>query len=204
MKRGHVELEKERYWGRMNVVLGGVHCSFRKEIKPYERYVVRSRVLGWDEKWLVIGSWFLRPVSVEKEEVLAAAISKYVFKKGRFTVKPERMWGWSGLSPERPSEANGISPPSKVEETVILEKESEGAKERADELKEAEVPEVLGKVVLDSDSVVDTDSREKISQVIVPGWDWARVDKERRRGLELVRGSMALDGELFEEYSCGT
>jgi hypothetical protein len=32
-------------------------------------------------------------------------------------------------------------------------------------------------------------------------WDWDRVDKERRRGLDLVKGWLALDADLFHEFS---
>lgn len=71
--------------------------SFRREVKSYERYEIRSRVLRWDAKWLVIGSWFVRNAKDAKERemegevvVLASALSKYVVKKGRFTVSSER------------------------------------------------------------------------------------------------------------------
>lgn len=43
--------------GRVSIILGSVHTSFHKEIKFYETYEVRSRILGWDRKWLLIGSW---------------------------------------------------------------------------------------------------------------------------------------------------
>ncbi|OGM43997.1 hypothetical protein ABOM_008023 [Aspergillus bombycis] len=76
-------------------VLGGVSCIFRREIKPWQRYDVESRVLCWDDKWLYIVSHFLKPGSHHEngtagseEGVLASAISKYVFKKGRQTVAP--------------------------------------------------------------------------------------------------------------------
>lgn len=33
--------------------LGAVSCSFRKEISPYEAYDIWTRILNWDEKWLI-------------------------------------------------------------------------------------------------------------------------------------------------------
>ena len=133
------ELEREGYKGNFAVILGSVHASFLKEIKPYEVYEVRSRVLGWDAKWILIGSVFVRTktakdkradhrevqkrversgVSVEeartqigfdtKEVLYAACLSKYVVKKGRFTVPPERSWRSAGWLPERPT---GMSSP---------------------------------------------------------------------------------------------
>ncbi|KAK6819073.1 hypothetical protein RU639_008287 [Aspergillus parasiticus] len=78
--------------------LGGVSCIFRREIKPWQRYDVESRILCWDDKWLYIVSHFLKPGSHyetgtgrSEEGVLASAISKYVFKKGRRTVAPEEV-----------------------------------------------------------------------------------------------------------------
>lgn len=55
------QLDKAGYKGAFAVILGSVHTSFLKEIKAYERYEVRSRVLSWDQKWIIIGSVFVRP-----------------------------------------------------------------------------------------------------------------------------------------------
>ncbi|KAF2156197.1 hypothetical protein K461DRAFT_275312 [Myriangium duriaei CBS 260.36] len=46
------------------IALGGVACSFRKEIAPLARYEIWTRVLSWDEKWIYIVSHFVRPGSV--------------------------------------------------------------------------------------------------------------------------------------------
>ena len=35
-------------------VMGGCVVRFRREIKPFERFTIRSRVLGWDERWFYI------------------------------------------------------------------------------------------------------------------------------------------------------
>jgi hypothetical protein len=37
--------------GRLNCLLGGVSCTFRREIKPLQRFEIWTRVLCWDEKW---------------------------------------------------------------------------------------------------------------------------------------------------------
>ncbi|KIW12039.1 hypothetical protein PV08_09313 [Exophiala spinifera] len=101
--KGIKALEEQEHKGRSAVILGSVHTSFHREIKPYERYEVRSRVLGWDKKWFVIASYFVRPATKGKQEVvLASALSKYVVKKGRFTVSPERCLMTAGWLPEKP------------------------------------------------------------------------------------------------------
>jgi Thioesterase-like superfamily len=93
----NIQLQDEGYAGRMIVALGGVHMSFRQEIAIYERVRIRSRVLTWDGKWLVIVSCFLR----EGEILCAVGLSRYVLKKGRFTVRPERVLRAAGWLPEK-------------------------------------------------------------------------------------------------------
>lgn len=94
-------LEAERHKGKFGVVLGAVHMSFCKEIKPYQAYEVESRITGWDQKWLVIETVFWRPWCPKKAAcervLLGKAVSKFVFKKGRFTVAPERVFRAAGL-----------------------------------------------------------------------------------------------------------
>lgn len=41
------------------MILSGVQCGFRKEIKPYQGYEVWTRVMAWDEKWLYLVSHFV-------------------------------------------------------------------------------------------------------------------------------------------------
>ncbi|CAK7226842.1 hypothetical protein SBRCBS47491_006365 [Sporothrix bragantina] len=112
--------------GSLGVGLGAVFCSFRKEISPYQPYEMWSRVLSWDRKWLYIMTHFVvkgkvKPVSFDgsgkparewtaadeanlQKHVIATAISKYVFKLGRFTVHPTFIMEHSDLLPERPGE----------------------------------------------------------------------------------------------------
>ncbi|OAL26858.1 hypothetical protein AYO20_09891 [Fonsecaea nubica] len=108
LKKGDKHLEREGHRGALNVILGSVHTSFHKEIKPYERYEVRSRILAWDNKWIVVGSWFIRPASRsgKQEVLLASALSKYVVKKGRFTVSPERCFTTAGWLPRKPANSS--------------------------------------------------------------------------------------------------
>ena len=45
---------------KFGVFLGGVTCSFRREIKPYVGFEIWTRVLAWDEKWLYLVSHIVR------------------------------------------------------------------------------------------------------------------------------------------------
>ena len=101
-RTGFKALEKEGKRGQLKPILGSVHCSFKKEIKPYQRYKIVSRILGWDKKWLIIASWFILPAKGDNTpELCVSCLSKYVFKKGRYTVTPEMALQMSGWLPSR-------------------------------------------------------------------------------------------------------
>jgi hypothetical protein len=40
-------------------VLGGIECSFRRSIKPGQKYHIVTRILGWNEKWIFVVSHFV-------------------------------------------------------------------------------------------------------------------------------------------------
>ncbi|KAK3358847.1 hypothetical protein B0T25DRAFT_77558 [Lasiosphaeria hispida] len=117
--------------GSFGIGLGAVFCSFRKEIAPLQGYEMWSRILSWDRKWLYIVTHFVvkgkvRPThwdgpgrmgptrvvaadgSTEVHDwskyVIATAMSKYVFKLGRFTVHPAIVVEANGLLPPRPGD----------------------------------------------------------------------------------------------------
>lgn len=75
------------------VPVANVFCSFKKEIKPFQRYNIRSRVMAWDQKWIFILSQFV----TGKDKVCASAVTKYVLKDGRKTVPPIDALKFSGL-----------------------------------------------------------------------------------------------------------
>ena len=95
--------------GSPSVNLGAVHCSFRREIKPFQPYEIWTRTLSWDRKWFYMVSYFVEADDASghnstdwESKVFATAVSKYVFKLGRLTIHPAIVIGASGLLPERP------------------------------------------------------------------------------------------------------
>lgn len=42
------------------VPLGGVSCSFRRELRPYEKYDMWTKILTWDEKWVYLVTHFVK------------------------------------------------------------------------------------------------------------------------------------------------
>jgi len=39
---------------RMAPVVGGCMVRFRRSLRPFERFELRTRLLGWDERWLYV------------------------------------------------------------------------------------------------------------------------------------------------------
>lgn len=159
--------------GGLGVMLGAVHCSFRREIPAYKPYELWSRILSWDRKWVYIITHFVekgvRPTewldpkfrnvrtripgvgSDWEKKVYATGISKYVLKAGRFTIHPAIVLGESGLLPPRPGGWRGGE-----DDMGETQPEGEGS---------------TGKE-----------------------WDWVRVEMQRREGLEMALNFANLDG----------
>lgn len=163
--------------GRFGIMLGAVHCSFRREIPGYRPYEMWTRILSWDRKWLYMVTHFVpkgvtRPTeyldarfgrlrtrqggsegkeaNAWKTKIHATAVSKYVFKLGRWTIHPSYILDGSGLLPERPGGWRG------GENDVFDETE-------------------LGDVADDA------------------GWDWKMVEKRRREGMKYAQQFANLD-----------
>ena len=225
LKQGSKNLEREGHRGRLGVILGSVHTSFHREIKPYELYEVRSRILGWDKKWIVIASWFVRPAANGKEEILlASALSKYVVKKGKFTVSPERCFITAGWLPPKPANTN-----SGAGETRESSDDSESALQLpnaptslpssepsliptpdghlpapvAEQAIEATttIVERLESVAENVSTQLQTEPLRPLTTLDKAGgeWDWHRIEMERIRGLRIAANWLALDQTLMEE-----
>ncbi|TGZ76190.1 hypothetical protein EX30DRAFT_345102 [Ascodesmis nigricans] len=180
------QLRKQRGDPLMYVALGGVCALFRREIKPFARYELHSRVLGWDGKWLFVVSHFVTPGWKKDDgngghKVFASCLSKYVFKSGRQTVPPEVVFQESGLIPERPV-GSVVTPrpgsPEAGEEGLVEGRTAEAQVERL-------VPGGVGEKGVEG------------------YWSWERVEEERKRGLEVARGILELDA-LDAEVRDGT
>ncbi|KAK6584033.1 hypothetical protein PZA11_003763 [Diplocarpon coronariae] len=177
--------------GRWSIMLGGVMCSFKREIGIYQRYEMWSRLLCWDRKWVYVlthfvkkgtvkpsayilgdGSWFGqgytavkgegKGTDVDEKAIFASAIGKYVIKLGRLTVHPEVSLNASGLLPDKPGGWHTMAPSGESTPQSLDVEESEAG-----------------------------ESNE---------WDWKRVERENRRGLKYAENFAALDG-LHQEFT---
>jgi hypothetical protein len=186
----------------------------------YERVEVRSRVIGWDEKWVLILTSFVRRRKGE-EELCAVGLSKYVVKKGRFTVAPERVFRKGGWLPSKRdaehhsgSMMNGgaekASGGAHEPEISSASGEDENDKvEGADEgLKEAQIPGVAEAVVANAEKTAAAVSGNNVlpwtedekTTWNAEAWSWEEIEEERLRGLQLAKGWLALDSDLVAEF----
>ena len=206
--------------GSVAIMLGGVSCNFKREIKPFESFEIWTRILSWDRKWIYVISHFVKKGAFEpegytlqpwkkakarKEEkatggesngyasngssvkavhtaIFASGIAKYVFKKGRLTIPPERILQNSGLLP--PKSADHETPP--VTSSPPSDKESG-----------VFVPELVRDVALSkAEDLIDSTLTASAAD---DTWDWERVEQERFRGMkvaDLFNSTEALNGEF--------
>ena len=175
--------------GKHYIALGGVSCLFKKEILPYKKYEMWTRLLCWDRKWFYLvthlvkpgvakpSSWSLQPwrkartaagKNVDKEALLkavhATAIAKYVIKRGRITVSPEQALVDAEMVPQKPE---GWVYHGEVSENGHTNGEANG---------------ILPETVEPKD------------------WNWDVIEKERLRGLVVAQKFAEMDGmhEFFD------
>ncbi|EGA83931.1 YBR096W-like protein [Saccharomyces cerevisiae Lalvin QA23] len=80
------------------IPVANVFTNFLKEIKPFQKYSVSSRIICWDEKWIYVMSRF----TIKKGTVLCSlSLTKYVLKDGRKTIKPKDALEYCGLYNEK-------------------------------------------------------------------------------------------------------
>ncbi|KAJ5752987.1 hypothetical protein N7520_009904 [Penicillium odoratum] len=189
------------------IVLGSVYCSYKREIKPFELYEMQSKVISWDQKWMYILTAFLRPAKKAGGEktLLATAVSKYVVKKGRLTVAPERILRAGGFLPARPAgvESLGVPVDSSAEASAIATPASGEGITAAGGVDGSLVREVLK---ISEDQIPDRETLEQEKKVNSDSWNseewtWERIEQERLRGLEVVEPYINMDGKLENEVN---
>ena len=210
--------------GRFEIRLGGVSCQFRKEIKPYEKFEIWTRVLCWDQKWFYVICHFVKPGVVkpkgytlqpwqkgkqqnkndERESngsattassesppphpaIFAAGIAKYVYKKGRLTIPPDRVLRASNLLPPHPKPADHLESPPPAYSTPPSDSTSNTV------AAVSTLDQITPGLNNEEDVVVAS-----LKANLAPGdgdeWTWEKVEEERKRGLRIAESWGALEG----------
>ena len=83
-------------------IMGGCVVRYRREIRPFERFTVRSRVLGWDEKWFYLE----HVVEKDKDTFCAVGTVRTLIRSKSGNVAPPDVLALVGIgqtaSPELP------------------------------------------------------------------------------------------------------
>jgi hypothetical protein len=114
MLSANAKTRTERGFKRVSPFLGGVSCTFRKEIKPYQKYEIWSRVISWDNKWIYVASHFVVPGKVRIPQGYALSGRAGTRLGGKYDDKPQ---GTSLL--KQCTQANGATKSFAVSEDVM-------------------------------------------------------------------------------------
>jgi acyl-CoA thioesterase FadM len=86
---------------RWITVIGGATIQFRRPLRPFARFDLVTKLVGWDAKWFYIEQWF----ESEGKRVADATV-RGVFRAPGRTVPPQEVLeavGYTGRSPPLPS-----------------------------------------------------------------------------------------------------
>ncbi|MCJ1264896.1 hypothetical protein MMC22_004771 [Lobaria immixta] len=167
--------------GKLMVILGGTHCSFRREIKPFQAYEMWSRVLAWDQKWIYIVTHFVKPGSAKPH-----AYTSNGFPPGKKN---------KTATPDKSATRNGTPATPAIPQDRVL---ASAISKYVLKLGRLTInPEVL----LHASDLLPTTSAQEAPEA--RAWDAERVlREEREKGMEYARSFGALDG-LHEIFATG-
>jgi acyl-CoA thioesterase FadM len=90
---------------RFSGVVASVAVSFRRALNPFHRYELRSRLVGWDERWFFMEQRFTR----------GGQLAAYAIVKIQFTGREGR------LRPQQVIDATGSAVPSPEIPQAVLQ-----------------------------------------------------------------------------------
>lgn len=208
-----LQIQKKQGQRPMYVALAGVTALFRREIKPFEKYEMRSRVLAWDGKWLFVVSHFLKTGKQKQGEdpqkrIFASCLSKYVFKAGRKTIPPDEVLTLSGLIPPRPE---GVPAPLYPEASSGSSSSNtpHGSMTPIPSLQPSAAVPVPAPVQSQENAAAASTLGDSTYDMVVDrvlekslecnadegaGWTYGRIERERRKGMEICKAFLGLDG----------
>jgi hypothetical protein len=191
--------------GQVSVHLGGVTCNFRKELKPYEAYEIWTRVLAWDRKWVYLVSHIVK-AGVVKPSAYTLQPWKQVNPSASRSkeVEPDAGKGFGNGSAKAGS--NGILRPPEAHPALVATSIAKYVFKRGRWTIPPEValensgllpPRPSDRILSDAEVTALTDMNGEV-------WDWARVERERSRGMEVAEHMAGLDALMAEFPGDGT
>lgn len=80
------DLGKVLWSHRWQPLVGGVNIRYKQSLMPFQRYRLRTKVIGWDQKWFYIEQRFQRG-----NRVIAVGLVKALFRGNRRNVPPQEV-----------------------------------------------------------------------------------------------------------------
>ena len=71
LRSGFLRLMLRRHW---SALLGSITVQYRSPLRRFQRFQLRTRVVGWDEKWI-----FLEHQISRKSRIVAGGLAKIAF-----------------------------------------------------------------------------------------------------------------------------
>lgn len=93
-------------------IVGGAMLSFRKSLLPFERFTVRSRIVGWDEKWF----YFEHIIEKDGGEVAAIGTVRGLLRGRDGNVPPRELVALTGRPIDSPAIPDSVLRWRKAEE----------------------------------------------------------------------------------------
>ena len=223
MAKTKEDMAKEGRKGGIVIMLGGVSCNFKREIKPFEGFEIWTRVLSWDRKWIYIISHFVKKGAVKPKGYTLQPWKKVKARKQEKAVGKESNGhdtNGSGVKAVHPAIfASGIAkyvfkqgrltiPPERIlrDSGLLPAKPPEHetppvtASPPSEEASGVLVPESVQDTAMGkAEDLLDSSLAASVGD---DTWYWDRVEQERVRGMkvaDLFNDTEALNDEFTAE-----
>lgn len=214
---------------RVNIVLAGVSCNFKREIKPYQGFEIWSRILCWDRKWLYTIGHFVKKGSVRPRRSLLPWWTGSKEKPRAAAKRPNVTRDESGVtsSEEATTSSPSVHPaifasaiakyvfkqgrltvtPEKIlqNSNLLPPKPVETPPPTSSPPSNAAVTDLPTMFIKTADEIIEASLTADASATVEPNnaedvWDWDRIETERKRGMEIAELYAGLEA-LNQEFS---
>lgn len=213
----------------VSIVLAGVSCNFKREIKPYQGFEIWSRILCWDRKWLYVISHFVKKGSVRPRRSLLPWRTSRKEKPRAVAKRPNATRDESGVtsSEEATTSSPSVHPaifasaiakyvfkqgrltitPEKIlqNSNLLPPKPIETPLPTSSPPSNAAVTDLPTMSIKTADEIIEASLAADASAKGEPNaaedfWDWDRIQAERRRGMKIAELYAGLEA-LNQEFS---
>jgi acyl-CoA thioesterase FadM len=115
LRLGVVREVRRRRW---NPVVASLAIRYRRSLEPWQKYELRTRLVGWDERWFFMEQSFTRG-----GELMAHAIVKALFVGPEGRVTPQALVDLAGYPVERPEIPESIRRWEEAEDAILERRE---------------------------------------------------------------------------------